>query len=149
MSNDNAQPAALPDVQTATTVLDDLHKRAFLVALAQRGFAAQTEKEAADLWQMDEQLAVLAARSAKSAGDTRYSSAASALETLAKRAGIDVPESAEQAAAHSQTVEHLAANADLYNSVLSFKAAEAAALLEQARGAQGAEGGKDDAQKAA
>jgi hypothetical protein len=123
MSENNS---ALPDpVSAYQHLFDRVHAQVFLNKLASYGIVPTTEAELEDLFTVAAQLRPVPGAEKQAAASSRFESAASALGAVAN------PQQAPgafQESALKQAVAELAADPDIYNSVLAVKAAEAAIL---------------------
>jgi hypothetical protein len=121
----------LPDPKQAYDHLyRNVHSEVFFGRLAQAGISPANEKEAQDLLDLGMKLRV--AKQQKQAADTPdsfISRASRGLDNVLADAGIDtgIKSAAAQQQDESldQVLEKLAADPDIYNSVLSLKSAEA------------------------
>jgi hypothetical protein len=126
MPNASPQIPQLPDPKTAYDHLfQTVHSGAFFNRLAQRGINVTSPKQAADALATAEQLRSLE-------GDPRFKAAndsdpfAQARAALDKMVGGPAPEQSRK-----QAAVQLMNDADIYNSILSLKSAEAARIAQQ------------------
>lgn len=138
-STQNKQAAELPSPEDAYAHLfDQVHAQVFFTKVAQAGYAPRTEKEAADLLELAGKLRLVQEDPAvKQASDASspYAVASSALDRLLGQNGMDgstkQAAAQEQEVALNQAVGMLAQDPNIYNSVLSLKAAEAQSIAQQ------------------
>jgi len=126
---DIPQPDAAYD-----TLYRQLHAPAFFQKLASYGIEPTTEKEATELLTLAGRLKLVdQSGGSQGAGGSRFSKAASDLDTLLSQRGLDggikSAEAQERNASRRKTAEQIAGDADIYNSVLSLKAAQAQQLV--------------------
>ena len=110
-------------------LFDGVHTQVCFGKLASYGIRPETEKEAQDLLQLAGQLRHVEGSEKQAAEQSRFQGATSALGSIIG----ETPAGRQQQAAASeqavkQAAEELMQDADIYNSVLSLKAAEAAIL---------------------
>jgi|GEM_PF-3630859 len=121
---------ALPNPAEAYQQLfDNVHAQVFLGKLASYGIQPTTEKEATDLFELAGQLRHVDGAEKQAANYSRFEGAVSALDSVL---GASPAAAQQQVAVHNQAIKQaaaeLAADASVYNAVLSVKAAEAAIL---------------------
>ena len=127
----------LPDPETAyQNVFDGVHSQVFFNKLAAAGIEPETEKEAQDLLMLAGRLrTVEAAEKQAGDGEGRFGGALTALDSVLGETGMDgqIKQAAaqEEAIAIKQTAAAVMQDPTIYNSVLSLKAHEAAAIAEQ------------------
>jgi hypothetical protein len=131
-----AEQATLPSPEDAYQhLLSDVHGQVFFGKLAQHGFTPKTEKEANDLLELAGKLrAVQEDPRTKQAAEANspYSQANAALDQALGQSGFKKQASAqEQDLALDQAAQKAASDPDIYNSILSLKAAEAQGIREQ------------------
>lgn len=125
--------ANLPNpVDAYNHLFDNVHAQVFFGKLANYGVQPTTEKEAADLLTLAGQLRHVDSSEKRAADQSRFGGAVSALNSVVG----NTPAGRQQQAAFAdqaikQAAEELMSDASVYNSVLSLKAAEAAALAGQ------------------
>lgn len=125
--------ADLPNpVDAYNHLFDSVHAQVFFGKLANYGVQPTTEKEAADLLTLAGQLRHVDGSEKRAADQSRFVGAVSALNSVVG----NTPAGRQQQAAFAdqaikQAAEELMQDASVYNSVLSLKAAEAAALAGQ------------------
>jgi hypothetical protein len=132
-ANANAK-AAMPDVQTATNhLLDQVDGRVFWETLAARGIRPQTQKQAADLWEMGLKLQAAAEhprlKAAAEAADP-IAEASGALDRLLGPLGMQSKAAEEADLALYRFSAGLAGDPTTYNAVLAMEAHRAAALAQ-------------------
>ena len=126
MSNEPKLPS--PE-EAYKNLFDGVHTQVFFGKLASYGIQPATEKEAMDLLTLAGQLRHVDGSEKQAAEQSRFEGATSALGSIIG----ETPAGRQQQAAASeqavkQAAEELMQDADIYNSVLSLKAAEAALL---------------------
>jgi len=131
-----AETASLPSPEDAYNhLLGNVHSQVFFGKLAQVGIHPQTEKEANDLLELAGKLRLVnddpAVKQAAEA-DSKYAKANAALDELFGKSGAMKQASAqEQDVALDQAARTLAQDPQIYNSVLSIKAAQAEEIAKQ------------------
>jgi hypothetical protein len=133
--------AVLPDPQTAyRNLFDGVHQRVFFHKMAQLGYVPQTEKQAEWMLEMAGKLRLVDEEAAvKEAADAQdpFAAANAALDAALGRAGFQSVQKAaydDEVLSIKQAAAAWAEHPEIYNSVLSLKAAEAeeyAQLLAQ------------------
>jgi hypothetical protein len=131
MSNENQ--AGLPDPQDAYNHLfDGVHAEVFFGKLASYGIQPSSEKEAADLLQLAGQLRHVDSSEKQASEGSRFGGAVEALNSAFNNTPAGQQKQAEaKGEAIKQAAEQLMQDSDIYASVLSLKAAEAAVLAGQ------------------
>lgn len=124
--------ATLPDPQVAyNTLFDGIHQQVFFNKLASHGYSPQNEKEATEMLELAGKLRFVEDEEEKIASDeSRVSGASQALDNVLGIGGGQA-KAQEEALAIKQAAAAIAEDPTFYNSVLSLKAAEAAAMAEQ------------------
>lgn len=126
MSGTTQRPSALPDTQTAfAKAFTDVHQRIFFSKCAAAGYVPQTVQDAEVMLKTAARLRY-EEENVKQAADANspYLAAAQSLEQVLgpQRGSI---KAAEAEHAYAQVAQDFMQDAELYNSVLSLKAAEA------------------------
>ena len=136
------QAATLPDPDAAYSHLfDQVHARIFFTKLGQAGYTPRNEKEAQEMLELAGKLRMVRQDPAvKQAADDsgRFAQANQALDTVLGQHGMDgsikQASAQEQDVALDQAVDLLAQDHNIYNSVLSLKAAEAQGYRDEFAG---------------
>ena len=128
----------LPDPDAAYAHLfDTVHSNVFFGRLASQGVEPMNEKEAQDLLMLAGRLRE-ADEQEKVAGDSRFGAPLEALDGVLGGPGGIAKQAAdaEEGLMIKQAAAELMEDPDIYNSVLSLKANEAAVIAGQMEGAQ-------------
>lgn len=133
------QAAALPDAETAyNTLFNGIHARVFFSKLASLGHEVKNEKQAQALLELAGKLRVVEQESGYKAAEELndpYVAANHYIDEALGQHGLDASikkaRAAEEAGSIRQVAQQLSQDPGFYNSVLSLKAAEAAALQAQ------------------
>jgi len=129
----------LPDVQAAYALLwDQIHVPVFFQKLASYGFSPENAQQAGSLLGLAAKLRSVGASPAAekfAAANDPFGQASNELDSVLAKLGLDggvkSAQAAEERAARSELAAAFAAESDVYNSVLSLKAAEAAQAEQQ------------------
>jgi hypothetical protein len=129
----------LVDLDTAgQTVFERIHARAFFNKLGQFNLAPSNDEEAVEYIKLGERLMQLAPQAQQKAASERRGlvfRVNDALNSFMSEQGLDTPQKAAAVQQADQfrhgVATQLAGDADLYNSVLSIKTAQAVAYAEQ------------------
>ncbi len=125
MSNESKLPSA---EEAYTNLFDGVHTQVFFGKLASYGIQPATEKEAMDLLTLAGQLRHVDGEK-QAADGSRFSGAVNALESIyTETPAGQAQKSASADLAIEKAAEELMENPEIYNSVLSLSAAEAAIL---------------------
>lgn len=135
MSDTQTNP--LPEPQAAMdTLFQRVHSQVFFGKLAQAGIPVNTEKDAADLLELAGKLRSIPQTKSAQAGI--YAGASQALDHVMAANGLDgnlkQAQARDQHFALGNAAAQLAQDPEIYNAVLSLKAAEAQQIAQQLTG---------------
>lgn len=136
MSGQTKQSQALPDAKVAYDHLfDNVHTRVFFGKLAKRGYEPRNEKQAEELLLLAGRLRGVEEAEKAAEDQSPFGVALAALDDALGQNGMDGhlkrAQAQDQQLAIKQAAASLAADPMIYNSILSLKAAEAAAIANQ------------------
>ena len=131
----SATPLPSPE-QAYNHLFTNVHARAFFGKLASLGFQPRSEKEAADMLELAGKLRMVEQQTKQaSATANPYAQASNGLDQVLAQAGLDggikQASSQERDVAINQVAAQVMEDPDIYNSVLSLKAAEAEQVATQ------------------
>jgi len=121
--------SSLPNPQDAYDQLfQNVHAEVFFGKLASYGIKATTQKEAADLLGLSQNLRQYDGAEKVAADSSRFGGAASALDNITTQPTTPARRHQAQGQAIKQAASQLAQDPSIYNAVISLKAHEAAVL---------------------